>query len=172
MYAVATQPISSNVAPRLPAICGSATLTIVVSRTSMIAAVIRPNRISQRCLLISASAASLAAYEAADGAAACAVREGAVTAQLVSCLGETLSGRSTVRTARERARRPNRFLQNVSRRTAGLRHQISPTYGLSNDTQPAPAWCCVDSFTLTTDAPPAGLYLAGSESSCDTTRSC
>src|SRR6185312_4715064 len=81
---VATQPISSKVAPKLPAICGSATLTIVVSSTSMIAAVIRPNRISQRCLFSSASAASLTANESAGAAEAPDVRDDAVTAQLVS----------------------------------------------------------------------------------------
>ena len=36
------------VAPRFPAICGRATLMMVVSRTSMIAAVMRPARMSQR----------------------------------------------------------------------------------------------------------------------------
>ena len=43
-----TQLISCWVAPRLPAICGSATLTMVVSSTSMIAAVMSPSRMSQR----------------------------------------------------------------------------------------------------------------------------
>jgi len=48
MYPVATHPISSRVAPRLPAISGSATLMMVVSSTSIIAAVMRPRRISHR----------------------------------------------------------------------------------------------------------------------------
>ena len=43
-----TQPISCWVAPRLPAIWGSATLTMVVSSTSMIAAVMSPSRMIQR----------------------------------------------------------------------------------------------------------------------------
>jgi len=43
-----THPISSCVAPRLPAIWGSATLTTVVSSTSMIAAVISPAGMNQR----------------------------------------------------------------------------------------------------------------------------
>jgi hypothetical protein len=45
---VLTQLISCWVAPRFPAICGRATLTIVVSSTSMIAAVMRPNRMIHR----------------------------------------------------------------------------------------------------------------------------
>src|SRR5262249_23083473 len=53
MYPVLTQAISCVVAPRFPAICGSATLMIVVSRTSMIAAVINPSRINQRYRLTS-----------------------------------------------------------------------------------------------------------------------
>jgi len=48
MYPVATQPISSRVAPRLPPICGRATLTMVVSSTSRMAAVMRPTRMIQR----------------------------------------------------------------------------------------------------------------------------
>ena len=39
-----TQPISSLVAPRFPAICGRATLTMVVSSTCRIAAVIKPDQ--------------------------------------------------------------------------------------------------------------------------------
>ena len=50
MYPVVTQLISCWVAPRLPAIWGSATLTMVVSSTSMIAAVMSPSRMSQRVL--------------------------------------------------------------------------------------------------------------------------
>ena len=50
-----TQATSSRVAPRLPAICGSATLTMVVSSTSMIAAVISPNRMNQRPAIAGAS---------------------------------------------------------------------------------------------------------------------
>ena len=53
-----TQPISCCVAPRLPAICGSATLTMVVSSTSMIAAVIRPSRMSQRVLPMRSASSS------------------------------------------------------------------------------------------------------------------
>jgi hypothetical protein len=45
---VLTQPISCCVAPRFPAICGRATFTIVVSSTSMIAAVISPSMIHHR----------------------------------------------------------------------------------------------------------------------------
>src|SRR3954462_9530726 len=40
MYAVETQAISSSVAPRLPIMCGMATLTIDVSINSSIAAIV------------------------------------------------------------------------------------------------------------------------------------
>ena len=43
-----TQLISCWVAPRFPAICGRATLMIVVSSTSMMAAVMRPAMMTQR----------------------------------------------------------------------------------------------------------------------------
>ena len=48
MYDVLTHAISSWVAPKLPAICGSDTLMMVVSSTSMIAAVMSPRRMNQR----------------------------------------------------------------------------------------------------------------------------
>jgi hypothetical protein len=48
MYPVATHPISSRVAPKFPPICGRATLTMVVSSTSRMAAVTRPIKITQR----------------------------------------------------------------------------------------------------------------------------
>ena len=63
-----THAISWIVAPRLPAICGSATLMIVVSSTSMIAAVIRPSRMSQRY-----SSTSESTSAAVDGGATAAV---------------------------------------------------------------------------------------------------
>src|SRR6185503_16043505 len=61
MYDVATHAISSWVAPRLPAICGSETLMMVVSRISIIAAVIRPSRMSQRYFSTSVVLCSAAA---------------------------------------------------------------------------------------------------------------
>src|SRR4051812_44917846 len=48
MYDVLTQAISSWVADRFPAMRGSATLMMVVSRISIIAAVISPSRMNQR----------------------------------------------------------------------------------------------------------------------------
>src|SRR5581483_1598237 len=45
-YAVTTQPISSNEAPRFPPIVGSATLTIVESRNCMTAAIATPRTIT------------------------------------------------------------------------------------------------------------------------------
>src|SRR6185436_16280592 len=66
MYDVLTHATSSRVAPRLPAIWGSATLTIVVSSTSMIAAVIKPRRISQRYFWTSSACSACCAFSSSD----------------------------------------------------------------------------------------------------------
>ena len=46
-YEVSTQVLSSLLAPRFPAMCGSATLAMLVSRTSMNAAMATTTAISQ-----------------------------------------------------------------------------------------------------------------------------
>src|SRR3954464_12928979 len=64
MYDVLTHAISSWVADRFPAMRGSATLMIVVSRISIIAAVINPSRMNHRKRSTCSACAALAAAAA------------------------------------------------------------------------------------------------------------